>query len=364
MHSRFERAESMSRLLRTLASAACVTMAVVAANSLAATVEVAAGGLANPRGITLGPGGQLLVAEAGAGGIPATMTGHVSEVLPGGRVRRVLTMQSTLVQGGADVSGPTNVATFGGLGGLVVTMGAGPGVPFGMLLGANPGRSTFVADITAYELENNPDGVVPPDSNPYGVAVTEEGAVLVADAAANDLLYVTPDGAIELVAVFPAAPNVLFPGIGGPTVQAVPTSVAVGPDGAWYVGELRGFPFNNASHIWRIEPGTRNVRCVIGATTGPCIDWATGLRHVVGIAFGPDGHLYASQFGPGPGPGFLPNWSTPGAVVRVDMSSKAIAVVHSGLTAPGGVAVDAHGDIYVTNQSTSTTLGEVLRITP
>lgn len=336
-----------------------VAMASATAAS-AASIEVVASGLANPRGIALGPAGRLLIAEAGTG-LP--MTGHISELFHGS-VHRLLNLQSTLVQGGTDVSGPTNVASFGGLGGMVVTMGAGPGNPFGMMLGGNPGHAVFVADITGFELANNPDGVIPPDSNPYGVAIVDERSVLVADAAANDLLFVSADGSIELVAVFPAAPNVLFPAVGGPTVQAVPTSVTVGPDGAWYVGELRGFPFSNPSHIWRIEPGTRGAHCVIGATSGPCIDWASGLRHVVSIAFGPDGNLYASQFGPGPGPGFLPGWSTPGAVVRVDPFTKSVTTVYSGLTAPGGIAIDEYGDIYVSNQSTSATAGEILRIAP
>ena len=35
------------------------------------------------------------------------------------------------------------------------------------------------------------------------------------------------------------------------------TSVTVGPDGYWYVGELRGFPATpGTSQIWRIKPGT------------------------------------------------------------------------------------------------------------
>ena len=139
--------------------------------------------------------------------------------------------------------------------------------------------------------------------------------------------------------------------------------MAIGPDGAWYVAELRGFPFNNASHVWRIEPGSRNVHCTIGASSGPCIDWASGLRHVVSIAFGPDGNLYASQFGPGPGPGFLPGWSTPGSVARVHSTTKVITVLYTGLEEPGGIAVDAGGTIYVTNKSTSAD-GELLRITP
>jgi len=174
---------------------------------------------------------------------------------------------------------------------------------------------------------------------------------------------------VHTVAVFPTAPNPLFappPGvsIGGPTVQAVPTSIAIGPDGAWYVGELRGFPFVVPSHIWRVEPGSRDVHCVIGATTGACVDWAGGLRHVVSIAFGPDGDLYVSQFGPGPGPPFLPGWATPGAVNRVDAGTKAISPVYSALFAPGGITVDDDGTIFVTNKSTSIASGQVIRIKP
>jgi len=211
---------------------------------------------------------------------------------------------------------------------------------------------------------NNPDGVTPPDSNPYDVAVVGDGSLLVADAGANTLLQVDRNGTVHTVAVFPTAPNPLFPTVGPPIVQSVPTSIAIGPDGAWYVGELRGFPFATPSHVWRIEPGSRDVHCVIGATTGPCVDWASGLRHAVSIAFGPDGDLYVSQFGPGPGPPFLPGWGTPGAVVRVDADTKAVTAVVSGLNAPGGIAVGANGTIYVTNNSTSSGTGELLRITP
>ena len=340
---------------------AAALAAILASTVQAATVEVVATGLANPRGVAIGPAGRVLVAEAGVGGIPASMTGHVTEVFHG-QVTRLLTLPSMTVPQG-DASGPTNVATAGGMGEMFVNMGAGFGAPFGMLLRANPARTSYVADIAAYEFANNPDGVTPPDSNPYGLAVVGDGSVLVTDAAANDLLQVGPDGRIETVAVFPPAPNVLFPRIAGPTVQAVPTSVAIGPDGAWYVAELRGFPFNNPSHVWRIEPGSRNVHCAIGSTSGPCVDWASGLRHVVSIAFGPDGNLYASQFGPGPGPAFLPGWSTPGAVVKVDAATRAVSVVYSGLDEPGGIAIDADGVIYVSNRSTSAA-GELLRIVP
>lgn len=341
---------------------AAVAVFIVMSSSIvhAATVDIIATDLANPRGIAIGPAGRILIAEAGAGGVSVSMTGHVSQVFHG-QVRRLLALPSIDARPG-EVSGPTSVTTAGGMGEMFVTMGAGSGASFGLLLRANPARAAVVADLAAFEAVNNPDGVMPPDSNPYGSAALGNGSVLVADAAANDLLHVAPDGTIETVAVFPRAPNVLFGLIGGPTVQAVPTSVKIGPDGAWYVGELRGFPFANPSHIWRIEPGSRNVHCAIGSTSGPCIDWATGLRHVVSIAFDADGNLFASQFGPGPGIG-LPGSLTPGSVARVDAVTKAVTVVYTGLEEPGGIAVDNDGTIYISNKSTSVS-GELLRIVP
>ena len=102
------------------------------------------------------------------------------------------------------------MATATGLGKMFVTMGVGPIPPFGYLLRANPARAFFVADIEEHELVNNPDGVTPPDSNPYGVAVVGDGSLLIVDAGANTLLQVDRDGTVETVAVFPTATNPLF----------------------------------------------------------------------------------------------------------------------------------------------------------
>ena len=358
--------KSFSPLGIARAFAVSALMAVATATP-AVTVDVVATGLDSPRGIAIDPAGRILVIEAGRGGDTPTMTGHVTALFKG-EVRRLLTLPSVFVSNG-EISGPTSIAVPTVFDKMFVTMGAGPNPPFGGLLLTNLALTLFIADIELHEWTYNPDGVVPPDSNPYGVAVVADGSKLVADAAANTLLQVDRDGTVHTVAVFPTAPNPLFApppsmSIGGPTVQAVPTSIAIGPDGAWYVGELRGFPFVVPSHIWRVEPGSRDVHCVIGATTGACVDWAGGLRHVVSIAFGPDGDLYVSQFGPGPGPPFLPGWATPGAVVRVDAGTKVISPVYSALSAPGGITVDDDGTIFVTNNSTSIGTGQVIRIKP
>ena len=69
--------------------------------------------------------------------------------------------------------------------------------------------------------------------------------------------------------------------------EAVPTGVAVGPDGYWYVSELTGFPFTKgASRIWRIKPGTEDHNCDADAEKGPCTVVADGFTSVIDIAFG------------------------------------------------------------------------------
>ncbi len=76
--------------------------------------------------------------------------------------------------------------------------------------------------------------------------------------------------------------------------QAVPTSVAVGPDGAYYVGELKGFPApTDQSNIWRIEPGATGLECGVDPQCTEVFDG--GFTSIVDLDFGPDGTLYVSE---------------------------------------------------------------------
>jgi endonuclease/exonuclease/phosphatase family metal-dependent hydrolase len=67
------------------------------------------------------------------------------------------------------------------------------------------GNIEAVLDIAAYQ-ETDPDPYDqegnPTESNPYGLAVLPTGDVLVADAAGNDLVRVTPDGDATTMARF------------------------------------------------------------------------------------------------------------------------------------------------------------------
>ena len=147
------------------------------------------------------------------------------------------------------------------------------------------------ADIGAYQA-TDPDPYdledLPGDSNPFGVVALRDGSVLVSDAGGNDLLRVMPDRSIETVArLKPRTVEVPegLPGAGTTTLaEAVATSVTVGKDGYWYVGELRGFPATaGTSQIWRIKPGTTDAVCDPEKPWGSCKRYADGLTSIVDL---------------------------------------------------------------------------------
>jgi hypothetical protein len=162
-----------------------------------------------------------------------------------------------------------------------------------------------VADIAAYQA-TDPDPYdqenFPEDSNPFGVQALRDGTVLVSDAAGNDLLRVWPkSGRIvtvarlkpRLVEVPEGLPEVPpeeggpLPPAGTPIMsEAVATSVSVGSDGYWYVGELRGFPATpGTSQIWKIKPGTVNATCnPEHPWRGHCKRYKDGLTSIIDLA--------------------------------------------------------------------------------
>lgn len=130
-------------------------------------------------------------------------------------------------------------------------------------------------------------------------------------------------------------------------MDAVPTSVAVGPDGYYYVGQLTGFPFPvGGANVYRVPPG--------GGT--PEV-YATGFSSIIDLAFGPDGSLYVLQISTNMLAGFN------GALYRVAPDGTRTELAAGELFAPGGIAISRDGTVYVTNKSISCGEGEVLRIT-
>jgi hypothetical protein len=224
-----------------------------------------------------------------------------------------------------------------------------------------------IAHPDPYDQENNPG-----DSNPYGLAGLGDGSVLVADAAANALRRVWPSGRIQTVVHLPVQ-RISTAHVGDPSLppsllaEAVPTSVAVGPDGAWYVAELKGFPFTpGASRIWRIKPGTHGVTCdPRAAKTAHCSLYARSLTSIIDITF--DRHaLYVLELakqGVGAIEGGDPNSPPPpGVLLRLHCGERT-EIAKGQITLPGGVAINPFGKgVYVTDFQLVPQAGRLLEV--
>jgi hypothetical protein len=153
------------------------------------------------------------------------------------------------------------------------------------------------------------------------------------------LLWVSPSGKVSLLAVFPTTPTKLTAaeirhlGKGAPSVlpvQATPTSVVVGPDGALYVGELTGWPYRPGSaDVWRVVPGEKATVFAKGFTT--ISDLAFDGKDLIVLEIASQGGLRGD-----------------GAVIRVTPAGKRTVIAGAGLTYPTGIAV-GDGSIYVSN---------------
>jgi hypothetical protein len=330
----------------------------VMAPSAGAAPKVIADGLFDPRGIADAPGDRLLVAQSGSGTITLIRDAD-------GRNPRTSIFAELPDSGLVDVAAS-------GFGRAFAVAGGAPeagGGTFGQLLRVRrSGEPDVLADIAAYQ-EGDPDPddqAEPPDpteSNANGLAVLGGGRFLVADAANNDLLKVD-DGEITTVARFkpeevPWPAGLPFPDqppVGTPVLaEAVPTAVAVGPDGNWYVSELKGFPFHpGSSRIWRIKRGAENATCDPEQPNRACRTVETGFTSVIDLAFGDDGELYVLEIAKA---GLLAveffNAPPIGGLWRVEDGKKK-ELARDELMAPGGVAVD-DDNIYVT---TGTIFGE------
>lgn len=338
---------------------AFISLAAATAAARAQTVEVVMSGLDNPRGLAFGPEGGLYVAEAGRGGSgPAIfLRGALRSYGPSGALtrlwrgkqERVATGLPSMVDATGEATGPHDVS-FQGRGGAYVTIGFGgdPALragfgPVGSLFGTlvhvpASGKWRVAEDVAAYEAAANPDGGVV-DSNPYGI-LAEPGGRVITDAGGNSLLRVGANGEIATLATFPARP--------ARSTDSVPTSVAVGPDGAYYVGELTGVPFAaGAARIYRVPAGG-----------GAAEVFLEGFKTIIDIAFGPDGSLYVLQHATGP-----VFFGGPGQVIRVAPDGTR-TVVAGGLDRPTSLVLGADGAMYVSNRGLSIGGGQVLKITP
>lgn len=282
-------------------------------------------------GLATAPDGSLLVADGGAG---------PTEVRKG----------ATAVVN--SLPGVNDVAPIGRGDMLAVATAETSG-----LFRVSRGSVHLLADTGAFEDQVDPaeDGTEE-GSNPFGLERLGGDQTLIADAAGNSLLVANGRGDLDWVASFPTKAITCLPPLCGPApvpfppgAQPVPTSVAVGPDGAYYVGELTGFPGTPGnSDVWRIEPGTRHARC---GSSPACSIVGTGFTSIIDLRFGPDGKAYVVELDEGSwlaiepgGPltslGGTINTCTPGATWSCTVRA-------GGLPLPTAVAFSG-GNLYAT----------------
>ena len=353
----------------------CLLAVVVSPSSASApaALKVVASDLNNPRKLFAGADGAIYVVETGTGGTDtctstganafcAGLSGAITRVVPGPQRRMATGLVSWAMptlqraQGTADVlvRGGTYYVLLGDF--FTNARGDNPwgrdGVIAGKLIATPPGRvkPKVIADLAAFEVTHNPDHGAGPgakfgdpsiDSNPYAF-VAYRGGFAVVDAAGNDLLWVGPEGKISVLAVFPIQTERLTKAearrIGAPTgmtsieAQSVPTCVDVGPDGALYVGELTGRPFQpGKARVWRIVPGKK-----------PSV-YAAGFTTIADLAFDGTDLLVLETADKG-----LYDPRSTGALIRVAPDGTRSVLAAKGLVYPTGLAVVGR-TVYISN---------------
>ena len=213
---------------------------------------------------------------------------------------------------------------------------------------ASKGTNRKIANLFAFENAHNPDGLGI-DSNPYDVEPLGGRAALVVDAAGNDLLRVDNRGRVDVLAVFPKGDPVPVPFPPGALApESVPTSVAIGPDGHYYVGELTGFPAApGISSIWRVAPGASWADC----PSDDCQKaFDGGFTSIIDLAFGPDGQLYVAELDESTWLAFTPGGPAPtgGTINRCDLGAGSCSVVADGIFFLTAITFGTDGTLWAT----------------
>ncbi|GAP94240.1 ScyD/ScyE family protein [Leptolyngbya sp. NIES-2104] len=336
-------------------------------------IEVLASGLDGPRKLSFGPDGALYVAESGRGGpgasipspnIPGAVlsygaTGAITRIQDGVVERVVTGLPSLALSDGSDAMGVNDI-DFDAAGNAYALLGLASNpanrdsliqVPdFAQLIAIDKfdgGSSwTRLIDFGTYELNNDPDGQSP-NTNPFDLLI-EDNTVYVIDAGGNNLLSQRAfSHEILLETVFPSR-SAIDPRTGQTiTQQSVPTAITLGPDGAFYVSELTGYPLQaGAAQIYRLN-----------AAGQPEI-YAGGFTNIVDLAFDKAGGLYVLEYD---ADGILTG-NEAGALIYVSPDGKTRTTITDALLNPTGLEIGAEGDIYISNKGFDAGQGEILRL--
>jgi len=349
-----------SDLLKSLAITATVIIILLSASTAGAVtrrISVVVEGLHSPRGLAFGPGDILYVAQAGDAENAGSIIEIRNSMSQNARYRTIIT----------DIPTQGAEGEFLGISGISV-LGRGSFMSIYGVTGESPqaagdssfgrlfktsvnGNTTDITNIGSFDYIWTGDHSFLweefPDANPYGVLALP-GRIYVADAGANTLDLVLPDGTSSVLAYFP---NTLLR-------DAIPTCVTQGPDGALYIGTLAlvdSIVFGPSAKVYRVDPNNVNLA---DPTHTPMAEWATGISPINGCTFGPDGNFYASEL-------FTNTFEDPqGDVVKIPFNDPAthISLADGSLSYAGGVAVAPNGDVFVADGTAFVDNGRVLRI--
>ena len=209
---------------------------------------------------------------------------------------------------------------------------------------SNPFGAVVVGSLTASDLtelgytgtleDANFAAALDPTS-PLGARLEERTTVYVADAGMNTIVQINAStGRSKVLTRFALVPNPLFPGLGGPASDPVPTSVSVRADGTLLVTTLGGFPFaTGTSTVWSVDPST-------GAKT-PWIQGLTRATNVLEVG----GAIYVVEVSTDLLAG------APGRLLRFDSPTATPTVALGGLIGPTGLAYDPHRNELIVSET-------------
>ncbi|MCU0302733.1 MAG: ScyD/ScyE family protein [Thermoanaerobaculales bacterium] len=225
--------------------------------------------------------------------------------------------------------------------------------PVTSLRSANPFSLTLVGSLTADDLielgdpsmsveQGNFAARLHPDS-PLGRRLEERTRLYGVDSGLNTVIEVAAaTGRWRVVARLAPIPNPLFPGLGGPVVDAVPTAVCATGSGTLLVSLLTGFPFaSGLARVAEVDPATGEISEYLGGlTTATDVTVADEAIYVL--------ELSTDFLG-----------QAPGRLLRFDDPGAAPVVVAGGLIGPTGVLVHPRWGQLVVSESFT---GRLLRL--
>jgi hypothetical protein len=322
--------------------------------SSALTLKVAtvASGLKGPMGIAVGNHGNLWVSESGtdttdAKGSTHNNDGKVVLITPNGKKHDAIVHLATYqnVHSGK-LQGTVNIL----LHGKTLYVLSGDYLYRADISNFKPGdapidgntlpKEDIASVISKIASPNNPEH----DSHPYNLTIGPDGDLYIADAGANAIVHRKGPNDYSILAEIPLQKNPAFPGLGGPTVQPVPTSIQyIGKN--FLVTTLTGFPFNSGQAIiYKVSLSGKVSVYQKGFTMLTGLSKGIGSRHLV--------VQHASSFNPASG--FKPN---SGALIWANGSTQ--KVLASGLNQPVSITQKNNYTWYVTSLGD----GSVLKVT-